>query len=99
MRRLDKKRLLDELPFFEPAVRRVSDFERARQIVRGMGLQSPLEYQMAIQNGKMGLPTNPQLAYVKEWVGWDDFLGTWNSFVLDYEKVWGNTMMDGVLGR
>lgn len=54
---------------------------------------------MAIQNGKMGLPTNPQLAYVKEWVGWDDFLGTWNSFVLDYEKVWGNTMMDGVLGR
>jgi hypothetical protein len=95
----DKKRLLDDLPFFDPPVRRVFDFERVRKIVRGMGFQSPLEYQMVIKNGRMDLPTNPHLVYVKEWEGWDNFLGTWNIFVMEYEKTWGNTMMDGVLGR
>ena len=92
-----KKKLLDDLPFFDPSKRNAT-FDEARCAIRKMKLQSPTEYRNAIRDGKMDglefrIPVNPQDVYT-EWTGWDDYLGTggrvsWSNFISEYRKNWG----------
>jgi hypothetical protein len=74
----DKRKFLDELPFFDPACKSgFVLFDDAKSLVMPLKLTSAGEYRKAIREGKLKrLPINPQVVYADSgWKGWDDYFG------------------------
>lgn len=79
MKRRDKRRLLNELPFFDPEEKGFVRFNYARSLVLPLRITSTGKYRKEIRGGRLSgkrLPVNPQVVYASSgWNGWDDFFG------------------------
>lgn len=62
-------------------------YDVAREIVRAEVLKSSLEYRKWwMHNRPSTIPKNPNRAYASTWIGWGDFLGTYNPFPCKRKK-------------
>ncbi|MFN5218172.1 MAG: DEAD/DEAH box helicase family protein, partial [Sphingomonadales bacterium] len=65
-------------------------YEKAKEVIADLGLQTSIDYQRYLKEGNapVGLPGKPQYHYQNSgWKGWDDFLSKRTvAVVLDYEK-------------
>lgn len=60
--------------------RRCFDMETAKTIVRSEGICSSVQYaKWFTLNNPAKMPKNPRRAYSKQWTGWGDFLGVYNT--------------------
>lgn len=77
-----RKKLKDKIPPRVTGRPRVCfDMETAKRIVRSEGIASLTQYRRWYEiNQPVKMPKNPQRAYAKEWTGWGDFLGVYNTY-------------------
>jgi hypothetical protein len=62
-------------------------FEEARAYVRSLGLTGRIQWRKLSANGRpANIPSNPNLAYPKEWKGYRDWFGTSAPCFLPFEK-------------
>jgi hypothetical protein len=78
-------------------------FKKVRAHARSLRVNGRKQWdEWRISNRPSGIPSNPQLAYKDEWIGWGDFLGTGNVHrkdFLSYEKACAYVRSSGVRGR
>lgn len=76
-----KKKIKDDTPKKVGRPRVNLELHEARELVRGEGLTSVVQYKKWWQlNTPARIPKRPDRAYKNEWISWNDFLGSNNEF-------------------